>query len=81
MLQKSVALTNNRDATECVEYNVGDMVESMEEIVRVYAIAKFVAELKKAKHPQNQDTKLFHFAHQFLSEVILFAGQDYQYRL
>ena len=39
MLRKSVALTNSRDATECVEYGVADIAESTVEIVR--AIAKF----------------------------------------
>ena len=38
MLQKSVALTNNRDAAECSEYGVADMLESTEEIVRAYRV-------------------------------------------
>ena len=39
------------------------MVESTEEVVRAYAIAKFTAEVKKSKYPQKQDTGLLHFAH------------------
>ena len=73
MLRRSVALTNNRDATECVnviEYVVVDIVESTVEIPRPYAISKFTGEVKKSEHPQKLGTSLLHFAHtSFLSEV------------